>query len=206
LTSLDAARSTIRSLLAACLLLIFVALPVGLSVMASPQSDDQCKSGSWRVLVGSIDRYDADRKTVQIRIRGGAESIPQRWAVQDWAKVDGAKSAEFPIRDFAFQTRAEANQQAQFEFDDKIAIFRSTTRGLETLDAKKIESGTSALFLLVTGQCWPSSEMAMNRLGFQPRISRLVLLQACIEESCVKSKCKGKSGCKEKVCNCESNP
>lgn len=176
-------------------------LPFSVSHAAPPQ-DIPCRSGTWRVLVGAVENVDAEHRNLEVRIRGGASGVPDRWASEDWAKSPSFSAGQFSARDFTLQIRPNADQKARFSLAPKAALFRAMSQGLDTAKLDQIEVGAPILLVLEAGRCWPGSESETLPIMSEPRISKIVLLQACIEESCVKVRCKGKTECKERVCNC----
>ena len=191
--------------IAGTFLVFFSAVPLTVSSAKFPEAFP-CESGGWQVLVGAIESVDIEHENIEIRIRSGAKGIPGHLADKDWNNMAWSKTNPFPVREFDLQVRPEANQKAKFKFTSETPVFReqgsSKAIGLDILRAPKIESGDAVLLVLSAGQCWPSSEKETSRWRSEPSIAKIVLLQACIEESCVKAQCKGKSQCKEKVCNC----
>jgi hypothetical protein len=200
----DRPRLTVIFALAANILIFVAAVPLAVSNAGSPQLFP-CKSDSWQVLVGAVDKVDTEGKHVEIRIRGGARAIPKRLANQDWSKLDWSKTSQSSVQEFELQLRPEANQKAKFKITTETSVFwERATLGLGR--PPQIETGAPVLLVLAAGQCWPSSETEAPLWGSEATIAKIVMFQACIEDSCVKAKCKGKTGCKEKVCNCPETP
>jgi hypothetical protein len=202
----DRSRLTVVFAIASNILFFVAAVPLAVSNAGSPQHSP-CKPDSWQVLVGVVESVDTDGKHIEIRIRGGATGIPKRLTNEDWGKLEWSKPAQTSLQSFDLQLRPEANQKAKLRITTETSVFRErATIGLRAEKPPEIETGASVLLALAAGQCWPSSEKEAPRWASEPTIAKIVLLQACIEESCVKAKCKGKTGCKEKVCNCPETP
>jgi hypothetical protein len=166
-----------------------------------------CDPGGWQVLLGSVENIDIEHKNIEVRVRGGARAIPARWRIQEWDNLAvSAKSSHFSLSDLTVEDRPGANQKAQFKLASFSSVYKATFEGLDMAKTTQIESGAPVLLVLPEGRCWPRSEKEYLPWMSEAQVAKIVLLQACIEESCVKAKCKGKSECKERVCNCEHAP
>ena len=202
LQSRGRSRFIITLAIAGSFLVMVVAIPLSVS-NAKPPQVFACDSGGWQVLLGSVDSVNAERKNIEIRIRGGAQAIPARWKIQEWDNLAvSSQSSHFSLSDLAVEDRPDANQKAQFKLTTFSSVYKATPEGLDSAKTTQIESGTPVLLVLPEGRCWPRSEKEYFLWMSETPVAKLVLLQACIEETCVKAKCKGKSECKERVCNC----
>jgi hypothetical protein len=196
----------LSSFLCASFLIFLGAFPLPSSIATPPQEQGQCRPGTWKALVGSIELVDSYRRNIEIRFRGGAEAVPYKWLEDSWGKTKSSMSADFPAHELTLQALTGEAQQAKLQLTDATELLRATPQGLEPLTAEQLDAGTSVLVVLAAGQCWPRSGIQTLPLASRASVSRLVVLLACVEDSCIKAKCKGKRDCKEKVCNCEHSP
>lgn len=177
---------------------------------AGPPQFSPCDHESWRAVVGVVESVDPKQKTLDIRIRGGAREVPRRWenaqGGTNTAEATSTLTSNFSLGDFWLQVRPDSNQKAKLILTSETGVFQQVSSSLRPTDAKQIQSGDSVLIVLAGEHCWPSSEQMSSKWQFDTKIDKVVLLQACIEESCSKAKCKGKSDCKERVCDCPRAP
>jgi len=193
-----------------CALLTLICLFHVMLPGASYAQTKSCDDNTWKVLVGFIDSFPgagesmmATPQSVRIRLRGGTRELPQQWAHDEWGKPGMTMADAKMAKVFNLQTRPDADQKVDLFLTGQTKIYRANAKGELSLNTGPIEAETPVLVVLAEGQCWPASETKTPSWASKAAAARVVLLQACIEESCARPKCKGKSGCKEKVCNCE---
>lgn len=149
-------------------------------------------SDSWGVLAGSVASVDQKTQTINLLVRSGMVTAPKVWA-QD--KVFKFSDLQLRVMPGAVPLRVA--------FSDNTTIWKAIDSRLvpQAQSLERIEPGSSVLVELQAGQGWSSKETGpVATLSLSA--ARLILLQACIEESCTKVKCKGTKDCKEKVCDC----
>jgi len=145
---------------------------------------------AWGVLAGSIAAVDHKNHTFDVLVRSGAGAAPKQWT----------QDKSFALSELQLQVRSEP-VHLRLSFTEETKVWRVTDARLTAQFIGAVEPGSPVLIELQQGQYWGAKETALPYTR-NFTAARVILLQACIEESCGKAKCKGKADCKEKVCDC----
>ena len=137
------------------------------------------------VLAGSVISFDKAERTIELRTRCGSSTEPNNW------KSDSA----FKVDELQLRFRAEP-ENVRLHLAGNVETWRLDGSKLNAMAAGAIEPGAPVIVRVrKTGSSFEGEKNGLE-------ITSLVLLQACIEESCSKAKCKGGADCKEKLCDC----
>jgi hypothetical protein len=136
------------------------------------------------VLAGSVTSYDKDGHTIELSVRSGSSTEPTNW--------EGGSALN--IRDLQLRSQDEP-RNVKLRFSDRADMWKLSDSKLAAISSSSIRSG--APVIIVIRKAGP-----LSLGGSDGEITKLVLLQACIEESCSKAKCKGGPDCREKSCDC----
>jgi len=149
-------------------------------------------SDSWGLVAGSVASVDPKNQAIDVLVRSGTPVPPVSWV----------EERTFRVSDLRLRAMSEP-VQLKVAFTKDTKFWNSVGSRLERLEsAPKIESGLAVLIELREDQRWNVKGTASTATAKALAAAKVVLLQACIEDSCTKAKCKGKQDCKEKVCDC----
>jgi len=144
------------------------------------------------VLVGSVASVDQKGQTIDLLVRSGTVAAPKSWV----------QEKSFKFSELQIKVMPEA-VPLRLAFTENTKLWKLADSRLEPQlqSVARVEPGSPVLIELQEGQHWNVKETGPGSMHGLTA-ARVVLLQACIEESCTKAKCKGTKDCKEKVCDC----
>jgi hypothetical protein len=169
-----------------------VALASFLLTFKAFSQDRQGGHDAWDVVAGSVVEIDQERHTISVLVRGVSESTKASSATNGWTKDSHFASDALQLKGRPEPTRIV------FTYGPGLKVFGITGSKLIAESESSIKQSAPVVIQLRNGQYWTGKEGSPGLVA-----ERILLLQACIEESCVRPNCKG--ACKEKTCDCKGS-